>query len=299
MGPAGEKGGVGPIGPIGTPGEQGEQGLAGPQGPAGDVSSDPVYAKWVALSPFLRVEPGSVAGLDGPNVVLSGANLFTETSTGGYALLGLPYGYELPAPDSVSLTLYVEGDHGTQHWRAWVKWTAAESDHRQAFRIYRRDSATGAGDAWHLLGEVASTATSYFDDSPVAGHTYEYAVRSIDAYGGESSAVSGGPIHVPVVDHLVLSPAPPGPLAVGVQTPIEVRVVDSDGRLTPFSGYVDIDSPEAAINSERIGLDTWRILVDGGVGSFQFTRYDLFNYWVSFTLDCGLCDPVTVDYQMG
>jgi hypothetical protein len=268
VGPTGPQGKQGPAGADGTAGPQGlqgpkgDKGETGAQGPAGDISS---YPGLVALAPYVRVQSGAITGQSGPNVVFSGANLFTQTDSGAYLLLGLPHEYAVAAPAALTSTLNVvyQGGGGWQAWATNLVWSAVSSTDLAGYCVYRRDITTDADTAWTKLTQISGTATTYEDDAPVAGKTYQYAVTSLDKYGGETAKTTGAQVTVPVVDHFEFTPAPPGPLVYQPATnpAIQVRVVDSTGAtVTKFNGNITFD-----ISSEGTLRLQGQVRAQGGV----------------------------------
>jgi len=262
-GPMGEKGDIGLAGsdgkdgaqgPVGPAGPKGDTGLQGPKGDKGDKgdtgpagATDP---KWTALAPFVQVVGDTINGNAGPNVVFSGANFFTQTDSGIYALLGLPH-YDRPpvGPASVSTTgLHVVGQKGTQHWQTTIDWTAPASDDVAHYCVYRREVANGNTGAWTLLTTTGPTTTTWQDDTPAAGSTYEYGVSWTGGPIESAKTTTSSTITIPVVDHLEFDP----PAAawpdyskltedIWGNASFTVRAVDQQGQtVTQYDGRIDV-----------------------------------------------------------
>jgi hypothetical protein len=101
-GAPGPQGPRGPAGADGATGPQGSQGPQGPQGPAGDVSSNPAYAKWVALAPYVSV--------NGPHIVFTGADLHVISDTGPALQLSVPSGTAPLSVDSATVVPNLNAD---------------------------------------------------------------------------------------------------------------------------------------------------------------------------------------------
>jgi hypothetical protein len=212
-GPKGESGPAGPVGPAGqdgkdgAPGQQGAKGdvgpmgPAGPQGPAGDLSSDPAYAKWLDLAPYIRVETGAVGGQGGPNIVVSEANLFTKTAAGQYTLLGLPH-QDLPpaAPSSVSVVLGDAGDANTIEWRTGVSWAGVSG--AANYNVYRRDVSGSDPGPWLQIAPSNWGGPTHFSEGIPVGSKWQYGIASVDGLGRESAKTASEVVWCHGVDHL-------------------------------------------------------------------------------------------------
>jgi hypothetical protein len=76
----------GPKGDAGPQGIQGAIGTTGPQGPAGpDPAGNPAYAGLFAIAPYVSVTQDDLDGVQGPNVLFTGANVHVRSGSGSTA----------------------------------------------------------------------------------------------------------------------------------------------------------------------------------------------------------------------
>jgi len=273
QGEKGEKGTTGDIGPIGPAGEKGDKGDAGPAG--SDLRDVPELQGLFALAPYVRVESGIVDGHSGPNVVVSGANLFTQADAGRYALLGLPYDLKPVAPTSVSGTIRCRPD-----WTMDITWSGGEAE-LLGYRVYRRDVTGGGDPAWELIAETDAATKSFTVDAQM-GRTYEIGVSCWTGYGLESAKTTSV-VSVPVVAGVEFIPAPPGPLRWNGGAIFQVRVVDPEGAtITVFNGEV---SAEAV--PDRY-WDVWPSSVNAtsGVATFELIGDPSYEGYVTIGASC-------------
>ena len=95
-----------------------------------------------------------------------------------------------PTPTGVQTAL-VTNSTGTS---VRVSWSGVSADDLAGYRIYR---SSDSGATFTTVGEAVAGATSFLDDSAVAGTTYRYRVTSVDRYGNEAPASASVSIDVP------------------------------------------------------------------------------------------------------
>jgi hypothetical protein len=271
IGPAGapgDKGNVGPAGQDGAPGAPGAKGEKGDTGTSGDASgllTDPTYAGLFSLAPYVRVETGAVGGRGGPNIVVSGANLFTETDTGVCTLLGLVYATPIAAPSQLSATPVDEGSGSAIEWHNALSWSAGGGV-LVGYRLYWRDVTGGVTGPWMTLADVGVSAREYDAGPVVMGHTYEYGVSSLGKYS-QSVMTTSSKCYVTGVVALHIEADLP---FITESAEVRFLCVDKNGATVPtYNGSIVSNSDFKA--ADGFGI-TGAVMAVNGVATATATR---------------------------